>query len=85
MFTEAVYLERICRTRKMARYYRLSAVETLFGDWAVAPAKPCSLQQQLGRLINERLRFKVGRNRWRSLLLWRVFSLLFGLLSRSSL
>lgn len=35
MFNEPVYLERICRTRNMARFYRLSAVETLFGDWAV--------------------------------------------------
>lgn len=30
-----VYLERIDRARNMARYYRLSVIETLFGDWAV--------------------------------------------------
>lgn len=35
MFIDVVYLERICRTRNMARFYRLSAVETLFGDWTV--------------------------------------------------
>lgn len=35
MFNEPLYLERIDRTRNMTRYYRLSAVETLFGDWAV--------------------------------------------------
>jgi predicted DNA-binding WGR domain protein len=33
--TTATYLERIDRTRNMARYYRLSVVETLFGDWAM--------------------------------------------------
>lgn len=29
------YLERIDQTRNMARYYRLSIVETLFGEWAM--------------------------------------------------
>lgn len=35
MFNDAIYLERIDRTRNMARYYRMSVAETLFGDWAV--------------------------------------------------
>lgn len=35
MLIDVVYLERICRTRNMARYYRLSVAETLFGDWVV--------------------------------------------------
>lgn len=35
MLIDVVYLERICRTRNMARYYRLSVAETLFGEWAV--------------------------------------------------
>ena len=30
-----IYLERIDRPSNMARYYRLSVVETLFGDWAM--------------------------------------------------
>lgn len=30
-----IYLERIDRSRRMARYYRLSISETLFGDLAV--------------------------------------------------
>jgi predicted DNA-binding WGR domain protein len=30
-----VYLERIDRARNMARYYRLSIAETLFGDWVM--------------------------------------------------
>lgn len=29
------YLERIDRSKNMARYYRLSVVETLFGEWAM--------------------------------------------------
>jgi predicted DNA-binding WGR domain protein len=29
------YLERIDRAKNMARYYRLSVVETLFGEWAM--------------------------------------------------
>lgn len=29
------YLERIDEARNMARYYRLSIVETLFGEWAM--------------------------------------------------
>ena len=33
--TAKVYLERIDRARNMARYYRLSIVETLFGEWAM--------------------------------------------------
>lgn len=33
--TSQSYLERIDQTRNMARYYRLSVVETLFGDWAM--------------------------------------------------
>jgi predicted DNA-binding WGR domain protein len=33
--TEETYLERIDRTQNMARYYRLSVVETLFGEWAM--------------------------------------------------
>lgn len=35
MTTASTYLERIDRAKNMARYYRLSVVETLFGDWAV--------------------------------------------------
>lgn len=35
MKTTDVYLERIDRARNMARYYRLSVVKTLFGDWVV--------------------------------------------------
>lgn len=35
MTTAKVYLERIDRARSMARYYRLSIVETLFGEWAM--------------------------------------------------
>lgn len=35
MTTTATYLERLDRARNMARYYRLSVVETLFGDWAM--------------------------------------------------
>lgn len=30
-----VYLERIDRARKVARYYRLSIAETLFGHWTM--------------------------------------------------
>lgn len=30
-----VYLERTDRAENMARYYRLTIVETLFGDWAM--------------------------------------------------
>lgn len=30
-----VYLERIDRARNMARYYRLSIAETLFGHWTM--------------------------------------------------
>lgn len=30
-----VHLERIDRARNMARYYRLSIAETLFGGWTV--------------------------------------------------
>jgi predicted DNA-binding WGR domain protein len=33
--TTEVYLERIDRTRNMARYYRLSIAETLFGHWTM--------------------------------------------------
>ena len=33
--TTDVYLERIDQTRNMARYYRLSVVETLFGEWVM--------------------------------------------------
>lgn len=29
------HLERIDRAKNMARYYRLSVVQTLFGDWAM--------------------------------------------------
>ncbi len=35
MSNNDLYLERIDRTRNMARYYRLSVMETLFGEWAV--------------------------------------------------
>ncbi len=35
MTTTSTYLERIDAARNMARYYRLSVVETLFGDWAM--------------------------------------------------
>ncbi len=35
MTTTSTCLERIDRARNMARYYRLSVVETLFGDWAM--------------------------------------------------
>lgn len=35
MTTTDLYLERIDRAKNMARYYRLSIVETLFGEWAV--------------------------------------------------
>lgn len=35
MTTTKVYLERIDETHNMARYYRLSIVETLFGEWAL--------------------------------------------------
>ena len=35
MTTTSTYLERIDKARNMARYYRLSVVETLFGDWAM--------------------------------------------------
>lgn len=31
----AAYLERIDRAKNMARYYRLTVVETLFGEWAM--------------------------------------------------
>lgn len=30
-----VYLERLDRAKNMARYYRLSVVETLFGEFAM--------------------------------------------------
>ncbi|MGE5512907.1 MAG: WGR domain-containing protein [Bacteroidota bacterium] len=30
-----IYLERTDRAKNMARYYRLTIVETLFGDWAM--------------------------------------------------
>jgi predicted DNA-binding WGR domain protein len=33
--TTRIYLERIDRARNMARYYRLSVVETLFGEYAM--------------------------------------------------
>ncbi len=33
--TTDVYLERIDQARNMARYYRLSVVETLFGEWVM--------------------------------------------------
>lgn len=33
--TTSIYLERIDRARNMARYYRLSVVETLFGEYAM--------------------------------------------------
>jgi len=33
--TRETYLERIDHARNMARYYRLSVVETLFGEWAM--------------------------------------------------
>lgn len=33
--TADVYLERIDQARNMARYYRLSVVETLFGEWVM--------------------------------------------------
>ena len=35
MTTRETYLERIDHARNMARYYRLSVVETLFGEWAM--------------------------------------------------
>ena len=35
MNTATTYLERIDQARNMARYYRLSVVETLFGEWAM--------------------------------------------------
>lgn len=35
MSTASIYLERIDRAKNMARYYRLSVVETLFGEWVV--------------------------------------------------
>lgn len=35
MTTNTTYLERIDRAKNMARYYRLSVVKTLFGDWAM--------------------------------------------------
>lgn len=35
MTTTSTYLERIDAARNMARYYRLSVVKTLFGEWAV--------------------------------------------------
>jgi len=36
----AAYLERIDRARNMSRHYRLSVVETLFGDWATVSESP---------------------------------------------
>lgn len=33
--TRETYLERIDHARNMARYYRLSVVKTLFGEWAM--------------------------------------------------
>lgn len=33
--TTDVYLERIDHARNMARYYRLSVAETLFGEWVM--------------------------------------------------
>lgn len=33
--TTRIYLERIDHARNMARYYRLSVVETLFGEYAM--------------------------------------------------
>ena len=33
--TTTTYLERIDHARNMARYYRLSVVETLFGEWTM--------------------------------------------------
>lgn len=35
MTTTDVYLERIDGARNMARYYRLSVAETLFGEWVM--------------------------------------------------
>ena len=35
MKTATTYLERIDQARNMARYYRLTVVETLFGEWAM--------------------------------------------------
>jgi predicted DNA-binding WGR domain protein len=35
MTTLDVYLERIDQGHNMARYYRLSVVETLFGEWVM--------------------------------------------------
>ena len=35
MTTTSTCLERIDHAQNMARYYRLSVVETLFGDWAM--------------------------------------------------
>ena len=35
MTTTETYLERIDRAKNMARYYRLSVSETLFGEWAM--------------------------------------------------
>lgn len=35
MTTTDVYLERIDHARNMARYYRLSVAETLFGEWVM--------------------------------------------------
>ena len=35
MTTTKAYLERCDATRNLARYYRLSVVQTLFGQWAM--------------------------------------------------
>ena len=35
MTIQETYLEKIDRARNMARYYRLSVVATLFGEWAM--------------------------------------------------
>jgi len=33
--TTSIYLERIDSAKNMARYYRLSVAQTLFGEWAM--------------------------------------------------
>ncbi len=35
MTNTETYLERIDRSKNMARYYRLSVAKTLFGEWAM--------------------------------------------------
>lgn len=71
--TTRIYLERIDRARNMARYYRLSVVETLFGEYAMvrewgrigsgAQSREhiCSSEDEAERLLERHRTHRIGR------------------------